>query len=162
MGLSSHQLTVGKNQEWLTPQWILEPLGEFDLDPCAPETRKYWVTAKNHYNIYDDGLNKNWFGRVWMNPPFNRYEVGKWLKKMAEHNNGIALLPARTETANFYKYVWDVATGVLFIKGRPHFCDPTGVEASFNSGAPICLIAYGQFNLEVLLKSGLGATVKKI
>ena len=159
MGLSSHQLTIGKNQEWLTPQWILKPLGEFDLDPCAPK-RRPWKIAKHHYAI--KGLERKWFGRIWLNPPFNRYEIGFWLKKMADHNNGIALIAARTETENFYKYVWDVATGVLFIKGRPHFCDPTGVEASFNSGAPMCLIAYGQFNLDVLLKSGLGVTVKKI
>jgi len=161
MGLSSHQLAIGVTQEWLTPQWILEPLGMFDLDPCAPELNKYWVNAKNFFNIYDDGLSKKWFGRVWLNPPFNRYQVGKWLEKMANHNNGIALIPARTETENFYKYVWEIASGVLFIKTRPHFCYPNGLEAPFNSGAPICLIAYGEYNLKVLIKSGLGVTVKK-
>jgi DNA N-6-adenine-methyltransferase (Dam) len=162
VGLSSHQNTIGKNQEWLTPRWILKPLGKFDLDPCASVLRKYWVRAKTHWNIYDDGLSKIWFGRVWMNPPFHRYQVGKWLEKMAQHNNGIALIPARTETENFYKYVWDIADGILFIKTRPHFCYPDGTEAKFNSGAPICLIAYGKSNLDILIKSGLGVVVKKI
>jgi len=159
MGLSSHQNTVGKNQEWLTPRYILEPLGKFDLDPCAPK-RRPWGIANKHFTV--DGLERKWFGRVWLNPPFDRYTIGLWLKKMAEHNNGIALIAARTETENFYNYVWDVATGVLFIKNRPHFCYVNGTMAKFNSGAPICLVAYGEINLKILIESGLGVTVKKI
>ena len=75
---------------------------------------------------------------------------------MAEHNNGIALIPARTETRMFYETVWGKASGVLFIKGRPHFHFVDGKRAPFNSGAPICLIGYGGHNLDILMASGLG------
>jgi hypothetical protein len=54
--------------EWLTPPPLIQALGEFDLDPCAPIKRP-WDMAKNHYTIEDDGLEKDWFGRVWLNPP---------------------------------------------------------------------------------------------
>lgn len=158
MTLSSHQSAKMKNDEWLTPPSILAPLGEFDLDPCAPIVRP-WDTAKHHYTIKDDGLSKPWVGRVWCNPPFGR-QATKWLKRMAQHENGIALIPARTETAMFYETVWNAATGVLFIKGRPHFHYVCGKRAPFNSGAPIALVAYGQMNFDVLCNSKLGFVVR--
>ena len=55
---------------------------------------------------------------------------------MAEHGNGVAPIPARTETAMFYASVWGAADGVLFINGRPHFHYVDGRRAAFNSGAP--------------------------
>jgi hypothetical protein len=79
---------------------------------------------------------------------------------MAEHNNGIALIPARTETAMFYECIWGAADAVLFMKGRPHFHFVDGSRAQFNSGAPICLVAYGEQNTQALLRSGLGHVVK--
>jgi hypothetical protein len=114
--------------------------------------------AKHHYTRIDDGLSKKWFGRVWLNPPFGR-EAVMWLRRMAEHRNGIALIPARTETQMFYECVWGTAVAVLFVKGRPHFYYPNGKRAPFNSGAPICLIAYSVADAEILDKSGLGCAV---
>lgn len=158
MGMSSHQSARMRNDEWLTPPEILAALGGFDLDPCSPVARP-WPTASTHYHINDDGLGKEWHGRVWCNPPFGR-EAVKWLRRMAKHRNGIALIPARTETAMFYECVWGVADAVLFIKGRPHFHYVDGSRAAFNSGAPICLIAYGEKNVTALEASGLGYVVR--
>lgn len=154
MGMSAHQSARMKNDEWLTPPGIVDALGPFDLDPCAPIDRP-WDTASRHYTVLDDGLSLPWVGRVWCNPPFGR-EAVKWLAKLRDHGNGIALVPARTETRMFYETVWGHADGVLFIKGRPHFHFVDGSRAAFNSGAPIALIAYGRPNLEALRKSNLG------
>lgn len=154
MSLSAHQSARMKNGEWLTPPEILKPLGAFDLDPCAPIVRP-WETAARHYTIRENGLNHEWHGRVWCNPPFGR-EAVVWLRRMAAHGNGIALIPARTETAMFYECVWPVAAAVLFIRGRPHFHYVDGRRAPFNSGAPICLVAYGENNVKPLIDSGLG------
>ncbi|WP_440030114.1 DNA N-6-adenine-methyltransferase [Chromobacterium amazonense] len=146
-----------KNDEWLTPPEILRPLGPFDLDPCAPILRP-WPTAAKHFTVLDDGLAQPWAGRVWLNPPFGR-EAVKWLRRMAEHGNGIALIPARTETNMFFESVWGSADAVLFLKGRPHFHYVDGQRAAFNSGAPICLVAYGHSNAETLAATGLGHVV---
>jgi hypothetical protein len=158
MGLSGHQSPTMKNDEWLTPPDILDKLGDFDLDPCAPVVRP-WETAAWYYTAQADGLTQDWFGRVWCNPPFGR-EAVKWLAKMRDHGNGIALIPARTETAMFYETVWGHADAVLFIKGRPHFHYVDGTRAKFNSGAPICLVAYGDYNRRTLENSGLGHVVQ--
>ena len=90
-----------------------------------------------------------------MNPPFGN-EAKKWIAKLADHEDGIALLFARTDTKMFHEHVWSKASGVLFIEGRPKFCLPTGEEAKGNSGGPIVLIAYGSNNANVLRQSGLG------
>lgn len=154
MSLSGHQSAKMKNDEWLTPLEIIQALGEFDLDPCASVVRP-WDTAKWHITQESDGLSTEWFGRVWMNPPFGQ-EAIRWMRKLAEHGNGVALIPARTETKMFYETVWGVADGILFIKGRPHFHYVDGTRAKFNSGAPICLVAYGRENVQALKNSGLG------
>lgn len=154
MSLSSHQSAKMKNDEWLTPPEIIKSLGVFDLDPCAPVVRP-WNTATHHYSVRDDGLNQDWLGRVWLNPPFGR-EAVKWLRKMVAHGNGIALIPARTETAMFYETVWGAADAILFMQGRPHFHYVDGTRAPANSGAPICLVAYGVANVVALAASGLG------
>ena len=156
-GLGGHQSAKMKNDEWLTPPEILAALGRFDLDPCAPAVRP-WDTAAAHYTAADDGLALPWHGRVWCNPPFGR-EAVKWLEKLRDHGNGIALIPARTETAMFYGAVWGHAAGVLFLRGRPHFHFVDGRRAAFNSGAPVALVAYGASNLEALQRSGLGFCV---
>lgn len=149
MGLSSHQSARMGNDEWLTPPEIVAACGPFDLDPCAPIKRP-WPTAALHFTVKSDGLSRSWGERrVWLNPPFGQ-EAIKWVAKAALHGNAIALIPARTETAMFQDWVWGRADAVLFLRGRPHFHFVDGRRAPFNSGAPICLVAYGAENARVL------------
>ena len=151
-------LNTNGHDEWLTPHEIIKSLGEFDLDPCAPINRP-WNTAKNHFTIQDDGLSKKWHGRVWLNPPYGN-ETPKWLSMIASHGDGIALIFARTETKMFFKYVWNMADAVLFIKGRLRFYNIDGTQSKYSGGAPSCLIAYGQNNIIALENSGIsGITV---
>lgn len=160
MSLSSHQSARMKNDEWLTPPEIVRALGEFDLDPCAPEVRP-WDTAKKHYHKAQDGLAYAWSGRVWLNPPFGSQAI-HWMLKMSVHRNGIALLPARTETRLFFETVWGIAKAILFLKGRPHFHYVDGSRAAANSGAPICLIAYTGRDVDALEQSGLQGRLVKL
>lgn len=155
--MKQHQTTIGKSQDWLTPPEIIKALGKFDLDPCNAENNPF-VTAK--HSFYERGLEKLWYGKVWCNPPFDRRERHKWMKKMCDHNNGIMLIPAACETDAFYKYVWGKANGICFLKGRPHFYYNDGTKAKGNSGCTICLIAYGEKNYIILEKSNLGIVLK--
>jgi len=140
-------------EEWLTPQWILKPLGTFDLDPCSPINRP-WPTAEQHYTIMDNGLIKEWRGRVWLNPPYGD-EAIRWMQRMSIHRNGIALLLARTETEMFQDHVFGVADALFFIRGRVRFYTPRGTVSKNNPGAPSVLIAYGEDNAAALSMCGL-------
>ena len=152
-GMGSHHSAVMLKDEWLTPPNIVEALGVFDLDPCAPINRP-WDTAKAHYNISDDGFNNVWYGRVWCNPPYGR-DTEKWLLRLAEHGEGIALIFARTETKMFFNAVWNKASALLFLEGRLHFHHVDGERAKANAGAPSVLVAYGQDDAERLRHSGI-------
>lgn len=157
-GIGSHQSARMKNDEWLTPPSIIDRLGPFDLDPCAPCVRP-WPTATNHYCKHDDGLAMPWHGFVWCNPPYGS-ESAAWLAKMSEHGNGIALIFARTETAMFFDYVWARAQALLFLRGRLHFHRVTGERAKANSGAPSVLVAYGvQAEIALYASQALGRFV---
>lgn len=143
-----HRGYKGRTDEWLTPPELLKKLGTFDLDPCAPVDRP-WDTAAAHYTIEDDGLAQPWRGRVYCNPPYGP-EMIRWLARLAEHSNGIALIFARTETDAFHRYVWPKASGVLFLRGRINFYNVKGERATANAGGPSVLIAYGAENATAL------------
>jgi hypothetical protein len=153
--IGSHHSARMLEDRWLTPPWILDALGPFDLDPCAAPEPRPWPTAARHITRPDDGLSVGWDGRVWLNPPYSD-QVGKWLGRLAGHpGGGTALIFARTETAWFREHIWQHATALLFLVGRLHFCHPSGRMARANAGAPSVLIAYGRNDAEQLGASGL-------
>ena len=155
-----NEATVSATDVWLTPPYILDALGEFDLDPCASVDRP-WDTAKHHYTIEDDGLMQPWFGRVWCNPPYGP-KMGAFLEKLAKHEEGgIALIFARTETRAFFDTVWDQADALLFIKGRIRFLTPDGKQGG-SSGAPSVLVAYGEKQVEALENCGLNGKLVRL
>lgn len=144
-GIGSHTLpNQGATNEWLTPPEIIRELGPFDLDPCAAINQP-WPTAAKHYTVRDNGLMQRWEGRVWLNPPYGP-NTFRWLLRLSEHGDGIALTFARTETRGFFEAVWLKANALLFLEGRPHFYMPDGTRAKGNSGGPVVLIAYGREN----------------
>lgn len=110
--------------------------------------------AARHYSVEQDGLAQEWTGRVWCNPPYG-LEAARWLARLADHGDGIALIFARTETAMFFDYVWERATACLFLRGRLHFHHVDGTRAAANAGAPSVLVAYGTSNARALQESGL-------
>jgi hypothetical protein len=157
MTLGSHQQTVGKSQNHITPKWFFDALGQFDLDPCAASPRP-WACATRNYIEAEDGLSRPWRGRVWLNPPFDRYEVGRWISRLAEHGHGTALLHARTE-AGWFEPCWQHASGILFMADRIHFHKPDGSRQPANSGAPPVLVAFGQQDLARLRSSGIAGAL---
>ncbi len=150
--------STATTHDWLTPPELLATLGEFDLDPCASEFQP-WRTARQQFTIRDDGLTREWAGRVWCNPPYGPH-AARWLERCAAHGNAIALVFARTETTVFQDHVWPKADAMLFLRGRLSFRLPGGGRAG-NSGAPSVLIAFGKANADALAVCGLsGAFIR--
>ena len=161
-GIGGHHSAAAATVEWLTPPDVLAALGEFDLDPCAPIEQPY-PTARRTYTMLDDGLLLPWRGRVFLNPPYDRDEIERWLERMALHNHGTALIFARTETEAFFRHAWEGATAMLFMRGRINFHIGEGYSviktrktylagdrAPGNAGAPTVLVAYGMKDADVL------------
>jgi site-specific DNA-methyltransferase (adenine-specific) len=98
--------------EWNTPKELLEKLYRefhFDCDPC-PENPSF------------DGLELEWGDRNFVNPPYSDWQA--WVKKgYEEYLKGklvVFLLPARTDTKAFHKYIIH-ATEIRFYEGRLKF-----------------------------------------
>jgi hypothetical protein len=145
--------------EWLTPPELVKSLGKFDLDPCTPISPPF-VHAVYNLTIKDNGLTKEWFGRVFLNPPYG-HGMEKWIEKLKLHGNGIALIFARTETKLFFNHIWDDADAVLFVKGRIKFYNIEGKQMG-TPGAPSIFIAYGVENAIALEKSGIQGKIIRL
>lgn len=109
----------------------------FTTDVCAlPENAKcehYYTTAKGmEYECLWpgkpelDGLNRDWSGVCWMNPPYGD-EISKWVRKARNESakfrgaTVVSLLPARTDTKWWHEWIYERGYEVRFIKGRLKF-----------------------------------------
>lgn len=156
-GIGGHTLpNAGATDSWITPKAIVDSLGPFDLDPCQCSPQP-WPCATKAFTIEDDGLSKQWAGRIWLNPPYS--DAWTWMGRLADHGSGTALIFARTETEGFVKQVWKRATAIMFLHGRLFFHKPDGQRAKGNSGGPSCLVAYGYADMLSLEQSGLDGSI---
>lgn len=139
------------SDEWYTPPYIITALGEFDLDPCAAYGR---ITAKKHLYKEDNGLDKEWEGRVWLNPPYSRKLVCAFIEKMARHGNGIALIFNRMDIALWHETIFPTADSMLILRGRLKFYRPDGSQGD-SAGCGSGLIAWREENSRALQNCGL-------
>ena len=134
--------------EWYTPKEIIDALGKFDLDPCAP-VHPLWKTADVMYNKDNDGLCQEWFGRVWLNPPYSKPLMWQFVERLSEHGNGIALLFNRCDSNKFQDIIFERATAMKFLRNRIKFFRPDGTRGD-SPGCGSILIAFGEKNAEAL------------
>ncbi len=138
-----------ESDEWYTPADFVELVeralgGEegddtpIDLDPCAEDGKR--VPAKAHFTEDDDGLSREWHGRVYMNPPYS--QADRWVKKLLqEYAEGrttaaVVLVAARTDT-EWYALLREFPR--CEVKGRIKFNDATG---SPRHSAPFPSVAF--------------------
>ena len=127
------------NNEWYTPADYIEAarnvLGSIDLDPASNPLANEVVKAETYYTAEDSGLDHEWSGRVWMNPPYAGDLVGKFITKLhasylSEHvDQAIVLVNNATETAWFQKLT-EVTSAICFPRRRVRFWSPTKDEAA--------------------------------
>jgi len=154
--MSLHEQSVGATSEWYTPPYVFGALGcFFDLDVAHPGTID-WVPCAGY--LTHDGLQRDWRGFVWMNPPFGgRNALSPWLDKWAQHANGIALVPDRTSAPWWQTYA-PRAERLLFVAPKIRFIGADGKPG----GSPAqgtTLLSIGQRGNDALCRasiSGLG------
>src|SRR5687767_14111449 len=68
--------------DWITPKWLVDRLGPFDLDPCE-SLGQPWPCAKIGFRNRpgECGLKLPWTGMVYVNPPYGK-ATGDWLAKL--------------------------------------------------------------------------------
>lgn len=135
-------------QDWATPDNFIEWLNDemclrFDLDAAASDDNH---KAPSYFTVDDDGLNCDWWGRVWLNPPFGR-ELPLWLEKCVQEirreqvESIHVLIPARTDTKWFHEIVVPNAYAIYLIKGRFNFRFDRAIEGA-NAPFPSMLVHF--------------------
>jgi phage N-6-adenine-methyltransferase len=144
-----HSRTDETRDDWQTPLELVHALGRFELDPCANLLQPTRCADFGLTELHD-GLALPWDGkRAFVNPPYGR-KARAWLAKLAEHRNGIALIPPRMGAKWFHETVLAHADAILFLKGRVAFLNAVTGQPVKGNNADSILIAYGQENVEAL------------
>ena len=149
MAKFEHHIHEDKTDEWATPNSFVRPLsdavGGFDLDPASgaePEPH-----ADTTYTKEDDGLEQEWFGNVFLNPPFSNKE--RWLEKtLQETNSGnadlvVTVLPVDTSTRWFHNYVTDAICHSFIGPGRQDFDRRGKATGSGNPSFAVMVVVFG-------------------
>lgn len=130
---------IGATDEWYTPKYIFDALGEtFDLDVAHPLCATN-VPAKRL--ITECSLEMEWSGFIWMNPPFGgRNGLVHWIEKFFAHANGIALFPDRT-SAPWFQNAAKEADAVLFMSPRVKFIRADGTIGKSPANGTVLMAA---------------------
>jgi hypothetical protein len=124
--------------ERYTPEAYVEAaravLGEIDLDPASCVEAQGIVKAKAYFTADNDGLTREWMGRVFLNPPYHRelapLFIDKLLEELAARRTTAAILLTNnsTDTSWFQKAAL-ASTALCFPIGRINFWTPNGGDA---------------------------------
>ena len=113
------------NVEWFTDPALVERvrtvMGGIDLDPASCEAAQCTVKATQFFTKEQNGLTQPWYGRVFLNPPFRRDLIGKFVTKLiserANYEQAIALVNADTST-EWFQTICGAANAIAFPKRR--------------------------------------------
>jgi hypothetical protein len=116
-----------ETEEWYTPLEIIDSVVEvlkvIDIDPCSNGNT---IPATTHFTKKENGLEQDWKGTVYMNPPYGG-EIKDWIIKLLDEwesgntTEAIALVPARTDTDWFSRidaHPWCAIRGRLKFSGH--------------------------------------------
>ena len=75
-----------KTYEYYTPYAIIDAaratMGGIDVDPSSSVEANRVVKAQTFYTKEQNGLEQDWWGNVWMNPPFTRGLMREFIYKL--------------------------------------------------------------------------------
>lgn len=149
-------LTSSETNEWYTPKWLLELarecMGHIDLDPASCAFAQQTVQADTWYNgVWVDGLQHEWHGNVWLNPPYgrtkNQSNAGIWATKLeqeyeANHVTQAILLVNSAHGYDWYERLWR-RYPVICVRDRIRFVNENGVTAGQSKKAQT-LVYFGR------------------
>ena len=136
------------SDHWATPQKLYKELDDefhFDFDPCP-------------LHASFDGLLVEWGSANFVNPPYNRIDKPRFIKKSYDEwrkgKTCVLLIPAATGTSQFHDLILPYAE-VRFIRGRVAFSgyNTKGVYVTNNKGKHDSMICI--FRASSLPDSGL-------
>jgi hypothetical protein len=121
--------------EWYTPENIIEmareAMGSIDCDPASSDIANNVVKALMYFTENDNGLEKEWAGNVWLNPPFKYPLIQQFLDTLifkyhsGEINQACIFCNNATDT-EWWQTLARKSACVCFVKGRLRCYRPDG------------------------------------
>ena len=134
---------TGEN-EWYTPSNLIECarsfLGTIDLDPASSALANETVRATTWYGVERDGLAQPWHGRVWMNPPYARGLIERFVERLMESHlagdvpEALILVNNATDTRWFHHLQSAPHRHTLALSYRVKFVSPEGRDPNAMQG----------------------------
>ena len=122
------------NPEWYTPPELIDitrrVMRGIDLDPASCDEAQEWIKADQYYTKHNNGLDKDWAGRVFMNPPYDSESVTQFTKKLInspEVTEYCVLINHATET-QWCQDLLANSDATCFIRKRVKFVAPANSE----------------------------------
>jgi len=124
--------------EWWTPEEYIvsvrKVLGNIDLDPASCEEANKTIQADTIYTKEINGIEKPWYGKMFMNPPYSENKA--FAEKMGycwdnkEVDEAIILLGAHAIETKWFAWYWDYT--LCFTGHRIKFDTPEGKSIAGN------------------------------
>lgn len=133
------------NCEWYTPAHIIEAaracMGGIDLDPASCEEANRVVRASAFYTREQDGLQQEWKGRVWLNPPYSRGVIEAFAQKLihSPQIEAAILLTNNASDTAWWQQCAKRARAICFLRGRLTFWGPQERGNSPTQGQTVML-----------------------
>lgn len=124
--------------EWYTPieyiRSVRVVLGDIDLDPASCAMANGLIKAKKYFTKEDNGLEHDWYGSVFMNPPYskNKAFAEKLLQQfeMGFTTRAIILVGAHGIETQWFRGYWNHI--LCFTGHRIRFNTPIGTKIAGN------------------------------
>lgn len=161
-----HVTNNSGNNEWYTPSEYIEAarecMGSIDTDPASNDIAQKVVKAETYYTTETNGLEHEWNGNVWMNPPYSSDLIYQFIEKLktekGNYNQAIVLVNNATETKWFHELV-SLSSCVCFPKARIKFYMPDGKTGAPLQGQAILYIGENKEKFEECFE-GFGWTAR--
>lgn len=123
--------------EWYTPADIIEAarrmMGGIDLDPASSDIANRVVKADKYYTAETNGIDKAWWGNVWLNPPYSAELIECFTQKAVKETPNIRqmiiLVNNATET-KWFRALVGISSAICFPSSRVKFYLPDGKTGS--------------------------------
>lgn len=120
-------MSGGEVDFWTPNQFFLgvnQRYGPFTLDVAASAMN---AKCGNYFSKDDNGLIKDWYGKVWCNPPYNN--IGPWVSKAIReikkfHVGQVCMLLPEGCSTKWFQLVYENADTIEFVHGRLNFGGP--------------------------------------
>src|SRR5262249_18358530 len=101
------------------------------------------VQAKEWFDKHRDGLNCRWHGNIWLNPPYAKGQIERFIEKLIcerDHfEQAIVLVDNRTDTL-WFRELCSIAKAIAFTTGRIKFYNENGAGVSPTNGSALAYI----------------------